>query len=114
MSSIDPEQPEFGLPAEVVFAALLEAQSPVPVEKQPSTNGAWPTAAPLAAPAPEIPVPSNAVQLKGPALKLAQNMDASLATPTATTFRELPVRTLEARRAELNAALNAAGRTEKL
>ena len=34
MSSIDPEQPEFGLPAEAVFAALLEAQSPVPVEKQ--------------------------------------------------------------------------------
>jgi 2-oxoglutarate dehydrogenase E1 component len=41
-------------------------------------------------------------------------MDASLALPVATTVRELPVRTLEARRGELNAALKSSGRTEKL
>ena len=52
--------------------------------------------------------------LKGPALRLAQNMDASLAIPVATTFRDLPVRVLEARRADLNAQLKAAGRTDKL
>jgi pyruvate/2-oxoglutarate dehydrogenase complex dihydrolipoamide acyltransferase (E2) component len=54
------------------------------------------------------------VLLKGPAAALARNMDASLSIPTATTFRELPVRVLEARRAELNAQLKAAGRSEKL
>ncbi len=118
MAPIDPEQPEFGIPAEAVFAALLEAQSPVPYETTPSGNGAGPGPhAAVPAPAPvtaPVPVPANAVQLKGPSLKLAQNMDASLAIPTATTFRELPVRELEARRAELNAALKAGGRPEKL
>ena len=39
-----------------------------------------------------------------PAARLAQNMAASLEVPTATTFREIDVATLEARRRELNAA----------
>ncbi|MEO5800569.1 MAG: multifunctional oxoglutarate decarboxylase/oxoglutarate dehydrogenase thiamine pyrophosphate-binding subunit/dihydrolipoyllysine-residue succinyltransferase subunit, partial [Gemmatimonadales bacterium] len=117
MSSTQPEQPEVALPAETIFTALLESQNTVPF--QPATNGAGagpaPTA-PAAAPAaaPTVSVPANAVQLKGPALKLAQNMEASLALPVATTFRELPVRTLELRRADLNAKLKAAGRNEKL
>ncbi len=54
------------------------------------------------------------VELKGPAARLASNMEESLAVPTATTFRLLPVSVLEARRAELNAALAAAGRNVKL
>jgi 2-oxoglutarate dehydrogenase E1 component len=52
--------------------------------------------------------------LKGPAARLAANMNESLAVPTATTFREIAVATLEARRAELNARLRAAGRSEKV
>jgi 2-oxoglutarate decarboxylase len=51
------------------------------------------------------PTPSGlegATPIKGPAAKLAQNMTASLAVPTATSFRELDVTTLEARRMELN------------
>ena len=41
-------------------------------------------------------------------------MDQSLTIPTATSFRTLTVGTLEARRAELNAALKTAGRNEKI
>jgi 2-oxoglutarate decarboxylase len=52
--------------------------------------------------------------LKGPAARLVANMNESLSVPTATTFREISVRTLEARRAELNGALKAAGRGEKI
>jgi 2-oxoglutarate dehydrogenase E1 component len=110
----DSEQPEFGPPAEAIFEALLDEQSPVPFERPaaaPSATSPAPAAAPAA---PEVPVPAHAVALKGPAAALARNMDASLAIPTATTFRELPVRVLEARRAELNSALKGAGRSEKL
>ncbi len=41
-------------------------------------------------------------------------MTESLTVPTATTFRELPVANLEAQRRQLNAALQAAGRKEKI
>ena len=52
--------------------------------------------------------------LKGPAARLAANMNESLTVPTATTFREISVRILEASRAELNGALRAVDRSEKL
>ena len=50
-------------------------------------------------------VPEGATPIKGPAARLAQNMAASLGVPTATSFREVDVATLEARRAELNAQI---------
>ncbi|HXE59004.1 MAG TPA: multifunctional oxoglutarate decarboxylase/oxoglutarate dehydrogenase thiamine pyrophosphate-binding subunit/dihydrolipoyllysine-residue succinyltransferase subunit, partial [Gemmatimonadales bacterium] len=59
-------------------------------------------------------LPAGATALKGPAARLAANMNESLGVPTATTFRELPVAELEARRRELNAALKATGRAEKI
>ena len=115
MSPNEPEQPEFSIPAEAIFTALLESQASVPVQTPSRGSESAPTpGAPPAAPPAAVPVPADAVRLKGPALKLAQNMEASLSLPTATTFREIPVRTLELRRAELNARLKAAGRREKL
>jgi len=54
-------------------------------------------AAPTAASAPK-----GATLIKGPAAALARNMVASLGVPTATSFREIDVATLEARRKELN------------
>ncbi len=62
-----------------------------------------PPAPPITDEAPPAPsVPDGATPIKGPAARLAQNMTASLAVPTATSFRELDVTTLEARRKELN------------
>src|SRR6266513_5107144 len=46
----------------------------------------------------------------GPAARLAQNMTDSLSVPTATSFREVPVDVLDARRQDLNARLAAAGK----
>ncbi len=57
--------------------------------------------------------PANATLIKGPAARLVQNMAESLTVPTATTFREISVKTLEAARARFNADLKAAGRSEK-
>ncbi|MDQ2940826.1 MAG: multifunctional oxoglutarate decarboxylase/oxoglutarate dehydrogenase thiamine pyrophosphate-binding subunit/dihydrolipoyllysine-residue succinyltransferase subunit, partial [Chloroflexota bacterium] len=49
------------------------------------------------------PIPAGATPIKGPAARLAQNMTASLAVPTATSFRDVDVAVLESRRKELNA-----------
>ncbi len=65
------------------------------------------------APAPSA-APPGAQALKGPAARLAANMNQSLAVPTATTFRELTVALLEIRRRELNNALRTDGRPEKV
>ncbi len=69
---------------------------PAPPQKPPSGgNGSGSTTAP----------PAGATPIKGPAARLASNMKASLAVPTATSFRDLNVELLEARRRELNAAI---------
>jgi 2-oxoglutarate dehydrogenase E1 component len=63
-------------------------------------------AAPAEREAPPAPaatsVPEGATPIKGPAARLAQNMTASLGVPTATSFRDVDVAMLEARRGELN------------
>ena len=72
----------------------------------PSTNGnrqADAATAPTAEPAAtKAAIPEGATPIKGPAARLAQNMVASLAVPTATSFRDIDVAMLEARRKELN------------
>src|SRR5712691_9740467 len=65
-------------------------------------------------PEPTSPVsrlPSHGLTpITGPAARLAQNMTDSLSVPTATSFREIVVDTLDARRRELNARLAASGK----
>ena len=80
-----------------------------------STVQAPPTVpnAPTAATAPPVST-AQSVPIRGPAARLVQNMNESLTVPTATTFRELPVAVLESQRKSLNAALQAAGRAEKI
>src|SRR5213593_2410708 len=48
--------------------------------------------------------------ITGPDARLAQNMTDSLSVPTATSFREITVDVLDARRRELNGQLAAAGK----
>src|SRR5881397_2019112 len=60
-------------------------------------------------PASPIPHP-GLTPITGPAARLAQNMTDSLSVPTATSFREITVDVLDARRKELNAQLAASGR----
>jgi 2-oxoglutarate decarboxylase len=88
------------------------APPPSPPAASPGRNGANATqqvsAAPPAPPAPPVGqiragLPAGASPIKGPAARLAQNMAASLAVPTATSFRDVPVGALEERRRALNA-----------
>src|SRR5437899_4206871 len=72
-------------------------------------RGAVPSAAPPGT-APRSPLPGGLSPLTGPAARLAQNMTDSLSVPTATSFREIVVDTLDARRRELNARLAASGK----
>jgi len=67
-----------------------------------------------AAPSPPIPAGATLTPLRGPAAALAGYMEQSLWIPTATSFRSLPVDILDARRKELNGAIKAAGRSEKV
>src|SRR3989475_1591689 len=67
-------------------------------------------AAPVAtSPVSRVPSP-GLTPITGPAARLAQNMTDSLSVPTATSFREIVVDTLDARRRELNARLAAGGK----
>ncbi len=72
----------------------------------------------VAGPGPRDPGPGRQAQapspgltpITGPAARLVQNMTDSLSVPTATSFREAVVDTLDARRKELNAGLAASGK----
>jgi 2-oxoglutarate dehydrogenase E1 component len=69
------------------------------------------TAVPGETPSPEPRAPSpELTPITGPAARLAQNMTDSLSVPTATSFREIAVDVLDARRRELNARLAAGGK----
>ena len=87
------------------------------VENAITTGSAKPASSASAAPAINFPSPSvdaTVTTLKGPQAVLATYMDQSLSIPTATSFRTLSVGTLEARRTELNGALKAAGKADKV
>jgi len=71
-------------------------------------------ATPSLPPAPPIPSGATVTPLKGPSAVLAGYMEQSLAIPTATSFRTIPVDVLDARRKELNGAVRAAGRSERI
>src|SRR5256886_647426 len=61
-------------------------------------------------PSSPIPLPPGLTPLTGPAARLAQNMADSLSVPTATSFRDITVDVLDARRKDLNAQVAATGR----
>ena len=94
-------------------AGQAEAMNPAApaIESNTAQLPPGPAAPPSTAPPPSGPA---ATPIKGPAAKLVANMTESLTVPTATTFRELAVGNLEAQRRQLNAALQAAGRKEKI
>src|SRR5579859_5971358 len=57
-------------------------------------------------------VQPNAVPLRGAAGKIAQNMEASLSVPTATSVRNIPVKALEENRRVLNHHLALTGQAK--
>lgn len=77
-----------------------EASSPQAAATQP--------AAPVAA-APEAQT-AERIALRGPALRIAENMEASLAVPTATSQRQMPLKLLDENRRLINQHLKERGR----
>ncbi|MBV8602814.1 MAG: 2-oxo acid dehydrogenase subunit E2, partial [Candidatus Eremiobacteraeota bacterium] len=65
-------------------------------------------------PPPPLPRDAKVTTLKGPVGTLASYMEQSLAIPTATSFRTIGVGTLDVRRKQLNDALAAAGKPQKV
>ncbi|MDQ6802846.1 MAG: multifunctional oxoglutarate decarboxylase/oxoglutarate dehydrogenase thiamine pyrophosphate-binding subunit/dihydrolipoyllysine-residue succinyltransferase subunit [Acidobacteriota bacterium] len=85
-----------------------------PEDVAPATSPAVP---PAASPAPPRPVPvapetPSATPLRGAAGKIAQNMEASLSVPTATSVRTIPVKALEENRRVINNHLTLNGQTK--
>jgi 2-oxoglutarate decarboxylase len=85
-------------------------QPPPAVLAEERPREAAPTQVPRPVPvAPEIP---SAVPLRGAAGKIAQNMEASLSVPTATSIRTIPVKALEENRRVINNHLTLNGQTK--
>jgi 2-oxoglutarate decarboxylase len=62
--------------------------------------------APVSRPAapPQVPISEDdqVIPLRGPALKIAENMSASLTVPTATSFRTVPIKVMDENRRAIN------------
>ena len=92
--SVDPE-----------WRALFEPAIAPRAEEVPAAATAPPEVAAPEEPAVPAQLPEGASLLRGPAARLARNMTASLTVPTATSFRDVEVAVLEARRRDLLAQL---------
>src|SRR6266545_5004934 len=91
-------------------AAPKPAAETEPAEPKPAEPAAAP-AAPAPAPATTLEPKDDgatAAPIRGAAARIAANMEASLAVPTATSFREVPAKLLEVNRRVINGYL---GRT---
>src|SRR6267378_4151445 len=109
-SSVGPEWRELFENGKLAELPVIPAErAPSAVSRTPETaatpslpaHGAQPTA---------HTVPANAVPITGAGARLVQNMTESLTVPTATSFRDIPATTLDARRKALNAQLAGSGR----
>jgi 2-oxoglutarate decarboxylase len=96
-----------------VFEGGRVGERPATVTVAVTTNGADGTKSAAPAPVAALGAAAAATPIKGPAARLVQNMTESLSVPTATTFREIPVRALEQARTRFNMGLKEAGRAEK-
>jgi 2-oxoglutarate dehydrogenase E1 component len=98
--------------------SVTDGRTPGPADRGSASEGATETHVAPPTAGPPMPqsaaLPTGAVPIAGPAARLVANMNESRSLPTATSFRELPVSVLEARRRELNSALRSAGRAEKV
>jgi len=82
------------------------------VEAQPAAPAKTPDV--KATPPAPAQSPTGSIPLRGAAAALVKYMEESLQVPTATSFRTVRVDVLDQRRRQLNQAMQAAGRPEKL
>ncbi len=93
-----------------VAAPAQQAPAPQPVEApKPAQPAAQQAPQPAASPQNgATQLPEGAKLLTGVPMRIAQNMEQSLTVPTATSFREIPVKLLEENRTLINGYLKAA------
>jgi 2-oxoglutarate dehydrogenase E1 component len=83
------------------------APDPQPAPAPPPPRSVSAAAAPVSTPA----LSGDRVPLRGAAARIAENMQASLTVPTATTQRQIPIKLLDENRRLLNEARAAAGQS---
>ena len=77
-----------------------------PEQESPSAPPTGPAAVPSRSDlAPAVEAPPTGEVLRGPGARLAANMEASLAVPVATSFREIPAKLLDVNRLVINGHL---------
>ncbi len=110
-SSVSPTWQEFFAdyrpPGRPGAAAPVAPPAPPPAPAAQSPTFA-PPAVPAPAPAPAGPTAPDGDPIRGVGARIVANMEASLAVPTATSFREVPAKLLEINRKVINGYL---GRT---
>ncbi len=92
-------------PAPQTLNATQPAAKEAPSPKTPPP--AQPSEAAARAPASEQP---ERIPIRGPALRLAENMESSLSVPTATSQRQIPIKLLDENRRLTNQHLAASGK----
>jgi len=75
---------------------------PAPVATQQTSTAAAPAPEPKPVATAAAPSDAEAIPLRGPALKIVENMEASLSVPTATSERRIPVKLLDENRRIIN------------
>jgi multifunctional 2-oxoglutarate metabolism enzyme len=101
-------------PAEDENEVEEQASSPVQPVPPPRPVAVPPPPPPTTGGTPVAPqqIAGNAVPLRGAASKIVQNMEASLAVPTATSIRNIPVKVLEENRRVINNHLTLIGQSK--
>src|SRR5215831_18494812 len=93
------------------FQSLLAGDGSVKVESRP--DAVAPAApSPAVAPQPAPPTETTTgerIPIRGPALKIVENMESSLAVPTATSARQIQIKVLDENRRWVNRHLEAQG-----
>src|SRR5262249_58522468 len=75
---------------------------PAVAVQQATPAAAAPAPAPKPVPTPAPQPEGEAIPLRGPALKIVENMERSLSVPTATSERRIPVKLLDENRRIIN------------
>lgn len=100
--------PAVSTPA-VVTAPKADAPAPQPVVAATPPKAEVPAAKP-AAPAVVVDASMERIPLRGPALRIVENMETSLSVPIATSQRQIPIKLLDENRRLMNQFLEPSGR----
>ena len=91
-------------------AVARAVPSAVPSSVQPASQPVAASPAVSTAPSAAVTASAERLPIRGAAAKIVENMEASLAVPTATSVREIPIKVLDENRRLINKNLEVMGR----